>query len=198
MCMKMGFERTFLFFLFLGSFIGNNCFSQCDIHLKTKNELPGCYDNGKISVLHVENGIPPYQFFLNEQSNQTGIFTNLAAAEYLLKVIDANNCVDSTEITLIPNPNKKLFSPPNAFSPNGDGINDFWEIAGVEKYRGVKISIFNKWGQKIFSSPDYKNEYAWDGKKGNANLPEGTYFYVISVLQKCTEINQSGSVTIGR
>lgn len=194
--------KILLAFLVFGSGIADsvllsqNCFK--DFSIQTKIEFPGCSDNGRIQVGRVEGGIGPYRFFLAGQSNTTGEFIGLAAAEYLLFVTDAENCKDSLWISLVPNTRRNLFSAPNAFSPNGDGVNDRWIVDGVENRRGVSISIFNKWGQEVFNSPDYKNDYAWNGKNGNAKLPEATYFFVISVLHDCHVYNQSGTVTIVR
>lgn len=197
--MKQVLAKLFLVCLIFGeskSSFSQNCY--LDFTIRTKIELPGCFDNGQISVGKVEGGTAPYRFRLNGTSNSTGVFTGLSSSEYILYVIDSLNCMDSSIINLIPDPNRKIFSAPNAFSPNGDGVNDLWIVGGVENHKGVKLTIFNKWGQEIFNSPDYKNQYAWNGKKGSSELPEATYFYVFSVLQDCREINQSGTITIVR
>jgi gliding motility-associated-like protein len=72
---------------------------------------------------------------------------------------------------------------PNGFSPNGDGHNDVFEIQGGDYFNQVSLQVFNRWGNKVFESGDYKND--WDGTSKNAmtlgsnNLPTGTYFYVV-------------------
>ena len=77
---------------------------------------------------------------------------------------------------------------PNAFSPDGDGINDTWTIRGDlnENYPNNKIYIFNRWGVSVFESKGYQNN--WNGSNnsnssGNrsSNLPVGTYFYVLDL-----------------
>ncbi|MDA9669627.1 BspA family leucine-rich repeat surface protein [Flavobacteriaceae bacterium] len=77
---------------------------------------------------------------------------------------------------------------PNAFSPDGDGINDTWTIRGGlnENYPNNKIYIFNRWGVSVFESKGYQNN--WNGSNnsnssGNSssNLPVGTYFYVLDL-----------------
>jgi gliding motility-associated-like protein len=71
---------------------------------------------------------------------------------------------------------------PEGFSPNGDGINDLFEILGLEDYPNNKIAIFNRWGHKVFESENYNN--TWDGISnspftiGSGVLPKGTYYYV--------------------
>lgn len=65
----------------------------------------------------------------------------------------------------------------NGFSPNGDGINDFLVIEGLEGTVTDKIAIFNRWGNLVFTTNDYQND--WNGRWNGENLPDGTYFYVI-------------------
>ena len=73
---------------------------------------------------------------------------------------------------------------PNAFAPDGDGVNDTWEIPGIENAVGYKLIIFNRWGIKVYETNNYKNDWAGTSQtdsfisKDNM-LPEGTYFYSI-------------------
>lgn len=77
------------------------------------------------------------------------------------------------------------FSIPEGFSPNGDGINDMFVIHGITLYPGSKLSVFNRWGNKVYQSDDYKNN--WNGQMtegstvGTSVLPVGTYFYVLEM-----------------
>lgn len=66
---------------------------------------------------------------------------------------------------------------PTAISPNGDGINDFWEIFNSEQYPTMEVSLFDRWGNLIFYSNDYKSPF--DGKINGALLPNGVYLYKI-------------------
>jgi gliding motility-associated-like protein len=66
---------------------------------------------------------------------------------------------------------------PNAFSPNGDGINDVWQIKYLETYPGVTVEIYNRYGQILFRSVGYAKP--WDGKYKGQNVPTGTYYYII-------------------
>ncbi len=67
----------------------------------------------------------------------------------------------------------------NGFSPNNDGINDFFVVEGLEDTDTEEISIFNRWGNLVFFAKDYQNN--WDGTWNGEDLPDGTYFYVIQV-----------------
>ncbi|MCO5259408.1 MAG: gliding motility-associated C-terminal domain-containing protein [Crocinitomicaceae bacterium] len=73
---------------------------------------------------------------------------------------------------------------PEGFSPNGDGINDFFEIPEITQFE-AKLKVWNRWGEVVFKSDKYRNE--WDGTcsaglcMGNDNLPEGTYYYKLTI-----------------
>ena len=64
----------------------------------------------------------------------------------------------------------------NAFSPNDDGINDFFVIEGIEKFQNNLVSVYNRWGTEVMKTKGYKNN--WNGKWNNVALPDGTYFYI--------------------
>ena len=93
---------------------------------------------------------------------------------------------------------------PNAFSPDGDGINDKWTIRGDlnENYPNNKIVVFNRWGIKVYGTTGYQND--WGGTFNNnmsttssSNLPVGTYFYVLDLNGDGSEVRK-GSVYITR
>jgi gliding motility-associated-like protein len=83
-------------------------------------------------------------------------------------------------------------SIPNAFSPNGDGINDKWDIPNLLRYPGCSVEVFNRYGQKVFSSAGYATP--WDGRYNGQPLPVATYYYVIILKNGFQPI--SGSITI--
>jgi gliding motility-associated-like protein len=67
---------------------------------------------------------------------------------------------------------------PSAFTPNGDGLNDIIRVVGsLSAYKDFSLSIFNRWGERVFYTQDI---YAgWDGKYKSINAELGTYFYMI-------------------
>src|SRR5690606_13544355 len=79
---------------------------------------------------------------------------------------------------------------PNAFSPNGDLVNDTWEIVGLSSYPDADLSVFNRYGQLVFQSTGYPA--AWDGRSRSGELAKGTYYYIIKLSDK----KLSGSVHI--
>ncbi|MFM9816268.1 gliding motility-associated C-terminal domain-containing protein, partial [Streptomyces scabiei] len=72
--------------------------------------------------------------------------------------------------------NPRKVGVPNAFSPNGDGINDVWRPINLEDYPGSELSIWNRWGNRIFHSfgPN-KADYTWDGKFNSQLQPQEVY-----------------------
>jgi len=91
---------------------------------------------------------------------------------------------------------KLLLEPiiPNAFSPNGDGINDTWNIRHLSDYAQSTIDIFDRYGRIVYKATGYNTP--WDGKLSGKDLPVGTYYYIIrpGSGRKVT----TGSVTILR
>lgn len=73
----------------------------------------------------------------------------------------------------------------NAVSPNGDGFNDFLRIANIENYVPNRLSVFNRWGDKIFEIDNYDNEErVFRGRSniyGDREIETGTYFYVLDL-----------------
>ncbi|MGF7077803.1 PKD domain-containing protein [Mucilaginibacter sp. UYCu711] len=67
---------------------------------------------------------------------------------------------------------------PNAFTPNNDGINDTWDIKYLNAYPNAVVEIFNRYGNRVFLSYGYTSP--WDGRFNGADLPVGTYYYIIS------------------
>jgi len=79
-------------------------------------------------------------------------------------------------VTVIP----EVLVIPDAFSPNGDNIDDYFVIKHSDGLK-LNIQIFNRWGERVYRSADYQNN--WDGKGVDnflgKDLPEGTYYYVL-------------------
>jgi gliding motility-associated-like protein/uncharacterized repeat protein (TIGR01451 family) len=79
------------------------------------------------------------------------------------------------------------------FSPNGDGINDNLTIQGLEAFPKNELSVFNRWGNEVFSQKGYKNN--WSGTWDSGILPDGTYFYIFKDGEGMT---YSGYVQLNR
>ncbi len=82
----------------------------------------------------------------------------------------------------------------NTITPNGDGINDYWNITGIQDYPASLVQIFTRYGQKVFESRGYAHPF--DGTFGGKPLPVGVYYYIINLSNNCNLL--SGSLTIIR
>ena len=108
---------------------------------------------------------------------------------YKLVVTNAMGCSVAAQISVTV---LKYPVIPNAFTPNGDGINDAWNIQYLNEYPNCTVNIFNRYGEKVFSENGYG--IAWDGKYHGSDLPQGTYYYIINPGSGRKAM--SGSVTI--
>lgn len=104
-------------------------------------------------------------------------------------------CQDTVcqEVSAIVNP---LYDVPTAFSPNGDGINEKWEIKGfgIVKY---DMKVFNRWGRLMFQSNDQR--LGWDGRFNGTVQPMDAYAFVLNVeFTDGNKITKTGNVTLLR
>jgi len=83
---------------------------------------------------------------------------------------------------------------PDAFTPNGDGVNDIWNITALQGYPGCTVTILNRYGVVVYNSNGYPK--AWDGTYNGKALPVGTYYYIIDLKNGRKKL--AGSVTILR
>jgi gliding motility-associated-like protein len=65
---------------------------------------------------------------------------------------------------------------PNAFTPNGDGVNDTWNIPAISAFETTRLRVVNRYGQLVYES---NKNMAWDGKRNGKDLPTGTYYYTL-------------------
>jgi gliding motility-associated-like protein len=98
----------------------------------------------------------------------------LDTVTYRLAVTSSDGCI-STDAVYI----KVLKAPeiPNVFTPNGDNINDRWEIKYLDSYPNATVEVYNRYGQLVFRSKNYFNP--WDGTYNGKQIPVGTYYYII-------------------
>lgn len=95
---------------------------------------------------------------------------------YTLTATGQGNCTASDFLTV------KILKPvkvPNAFSPNGDGINDRWVLENLSDYAGATVEVFNRYGQMVFRATG--QSLSWDGTYNGKPLPVATYYYIIDL-----------------
>lgn len=125
-------------------------------------------------------GTAPYTILWEDGSTEEFLEID-HAGQYPVSVSDANGCTYQTVITALGDPigGTICFQIPSGFSPNGDMINDLWEVRGIESFENNNVQIFNKWGQRVMYSAPYQGD--WDGLDNGNDLPSGTYYYIIDL-----------------
>ncbi|MFP4506312.1 MAG: gliding motility-associated C-terminal domain-containing protein [Cyclobacteriaceae bacterium] len=148
---------------------------------------------GESAVLQPSNGQQDYRWYpaqgLDFPDRQNPQASPLTTTTYTVEVQTASGCSLQDEITVhVVN----QFPIPNAFSPNGDGLNDTWEIPLAYKYPKMHLRIYNRWGELVYETVGY--DQPWDGRMMDGQTVEGTYLYHI-VFNDETKDRQ-GKVTI--
>jgi gliding motility-associated-like protein len=109
-------------------------------------------------------------------------------------VTDSNGCKVSDTVTIVDALN--IFAIPNAFTPNGDGLNDIF-IPNQQNLAVMEMKVFNRWGQLVFSSSDVNK--GWDGKYNGVKEEMGTYVYQIrATFFDGTSAEKKGNVVLLR
>jgi len=131
---------------------------------------------------------------LNDPTSSTPLAVIFSSTEFIVTGEDANGCTGSDTLFIgVIGENTIFVTPRKVFSPNGDGIDDFWIIENIERYSDSSIMIFTANGSTVYEASPYNND--WNAVYNGKNLPEGAYFYVIQADNKKPK---TGSVTVIR
>ena len=141
-------------------------------------------DQNGSAVLEATGGTQPFTFIIkppdaDSLTSSSGQFSDLPAGNYLAYAIDNNGCNSNSLALDIISLAPKSVILYNAFSPNGDNVNDVWNIGNIQDYPNCTVRVFNAWGNEVFSSHGYAKP--WDGKYNGKYLPSGTYYYIINL-----------------
>lgn len=118
------------------------------------------------------------------------IATPQETTQYFLTYTSPLGCSRTDSVTV-----KVFIELPNTITPDGDGVNDTWNIPEIADFPDVAVKIFNRWGIEVFSSVGYNEP--WDGTRDGEDLPTGSYYYVIDYNEEGKE-NLNGTVNIIR
>lgn len=106
---------------------------------------------------------------------------------YQVTVIDTKGCVTNSSITISVDNTRKVFIP-NAFSPDGDGYNDYFTInAGLDVESIISFEVYNRWGAVVFSMKNFQpndDNFGWDGYLKGKKMDSGVYVYNAEILFK--------------
>ncbi len=154
------------------------------VHSNITNATCNYGKDGKIEI-EVTGGNAPYTYLWSNQVT-TANNLNIGKGNYQLTITDNNNCSVDTSFTVGATDVDCLLIP-DLITPNEDGVNDKFEIKGIQYFEKVDIEIYNRWGSKIFSFSGSGVEYLdpakqWDGTyKDKEKCSPCSFVYIINV-----------------
>lgn len=123
-------------------------------------------------------------------------YTTPGSYDIVLTASNQNDCTNMVTQGKIVVLKDASISIPGVFSPNGDGINDQFQV-GIVNLKSYFITIVNRWGAKVFQNSNILSN--WDGKFKNEDLPVGVYYYVINARDITNKnIRLTGSIMLIR
>jgi gliding motility-associated-like protein len=182
----------------------NGCTADSSVTLTEPDSLklvfeisqPWCPDkpDGEIR-LTATGGVIGTDYTYKWSDNSTGRdITDILSGKFKVIVTDLNGCSIKDSVVVKPQRETCLIIP-NAISPNGDFINDFWNIGLIELYPQIEIKIFNRWGEIVWRS-EKGYPHPWDGRSNGSLLPTDSYHYIIDLNNGSKP--QVGNVTVIR
>ncbi|MFM8949371.1 MAG: gliding motility-associated C-terminal domain-containing protein, partial [Bacteroidota bacterium] len=121
--------------------------------------------------------------YINDPNSSSPIVNPRETTTYSVLVTDDFGCKTTMSVEVAVVCDTMLI--PTGFSPNGDGVNDGYEIEGIENYPGNILYIYNRWGNLIYKAKDYKNNWTGECNVSGINygkkVPSGTYYYILDL-----------------
>jgi gliding motility-associated-like protein len=114
----------------------------------------------------------------------TPVFNLPLGENWFVWILDNGECGTTADTMLVLIKDCLTLTIPDAFSPNGDGVNDTYVIRNLENYPDNRLQVFNRWGNKVLDRSPYNND--WDGTSQygavwGEKLPESTYYYILDL-----------------
>ena len=154
----------------------------------------------------VQGGKAPYTYewrtpagvFAGNSLDVENIFSQSGDLSVTLKVTDSDNCSNESTQTVfvdpcVPSSESRLYLP-DAFSPNGDGNNDVFNIQAFNLTE-YSFSVFNRWGERVYQTTNFEED--WDGKVKGEVVKAGVYVYVLNAEGADGQVyKKKGTITI--
>ena len=165
-------------------------------NLLVQDACPGQSD-GRVSIDAI-GGTPDYQFFWTPINQEGRRVDELPSGDYTVRIVDMNNCQASLVVNVAEvQPRVQV---PDAFSPNGDGVNDGFAPVANCPLSNYLFRVFNRWGTMVFAADD--QSLGWAGIVNGEPAPEGRYSYKlvyrIIVNGQVVEESQQGIMRLFR
>jgi gliding motility-associated-like protein len=155
----------------------NGCTAADSIHINTflnkpSRFLPNDTTICKYLPIYIKPTSVFSQYSWNNGSTQVPLKIN-RAGNYILQVTNNNGCIGKDTIVIAENGCKQWVRFPTAITPNNDGVNDVWKAYTYGSVKLFEVQIYNRWGQSIYKSNNYKDY--WIGTQKGVQVPSGTY-----------------------
>lgn len=166
--------------------------------LSGKIQRPTACQPGAID-LQIEGGQPPFTYFWSNQGTAEDL-KDIAPGEYSVEVEDSAGCSAETSFKLEPHQTKAAVNIPNAFSPDGDGLNEEFRIVPHDELeiRVETFQIYSRWGKLVYDNP---TQASWNGndRSGNPSPADGYVYQIVYTIDGCKEKYQKkGDVILVR
>ncbi len=156
----------------------NGCLETVDFEIDSFEPLTLMLEQNNINEITAVagGGLPGYTFFFNDENNGAdNTYYIRETGNYTVRVVDQNGCEMMAVIFM----EFIDIEIPNYFTPDGDGMNEYWKPQNIEQWPEILIKIFDRYGREIARVP--VDQYGWDGTYQGAELPTGDYWYVIKL-----------------
>ena len=128
----------------------------------------------KINLHGKGNGNPLWSNpeYLSDANSFSPVADPMNTTTYFLTLTDAHGCITKDSVTV-----NVIIPIPTVITPNGDGVNDFFEIDKINNYTSNSLLIFDRWGKQVYKAAPYENN--WNGKSEHGHeLPDDLYYFV--------------------
>lgn len=172
---------------------GFSVYAPSELVLSVASTDPSCRGNNDgLIEISATGGTEPYLYILDQMLFDINYIGNMREGTYKVEVLDANDCRKSKDEVVLTDVQVDCIKIPNAFTPNGDAVNDTWIIENLWKFPQSVTQVFNRWGQPVyFGTPD---DDPWDGYFNGHKVPAGTYVFYINLYNG--EPPYTGVVTV--
>ncbi len=123
---------------------------------------------------------PPFQYSIDGVNyGSSNIFEGLEAGIYTVYVSSVQGCIGQVSFEITENPDIDYI--PSIITPNGDGINDTWDINGIQYFPNSSVRLFDRYGKLIVDIKTGDSPTVWDARYLDEKLPSTTYWYIIEL-----------------
>ncbi len=156
-----------------------------------------CPGDASVRLYNLAPAVLGNTFFWSTGATSESIEAGWPGGQYVLQVTTAAGCATADTINILRSCD---ISIPNAFTPDGNGHNDFflphdWQARGIVQYN---MQLFNRWGEQVYHARGLRGN-GWDGTRQGIPQPQGVYIYLIEVMFRNGEnISYTGNVTLIR